>query len=88
MGVEVGSPPRRPPSPPPLLVYAHVAPTQPLSPQPTQDTGRVDVSGQESELLCPVRGECLRSVPCSGTSPAVGLSVPALMPAVSLLSLS
>lgn len=38
------------------------------------------ISGQESELLCSVRGECLLGFPSRRNDPAAGLSTPTLMP--------
>lgn len=41
--------------------------------------------GQESELLCSVRGECLLGFPSRRNDPAAGLSMPTLMPVCLLL---
>lgn len=75
---------------PPLMVHIHLPPCPVAhfsSPDRTlPSTCRVDISGQESKLLCSVRGECLLSSPSGGANLAVGLPVPILMP-VSLSSL-
>lgn len=91
MGVEVGRPPARQPagphsrpstSPPVLCPAPHPAPHPSLLPprQGLVPHSRAGISGQESELLCSVLGECLLGFPSRRNDPAAGLSTPTLMP--------
>lgn len=68
----------------PLLFYVppHIPPDPSLLPpkQGLVPNSRAGISGQESELLCSVRGECLLGFPSRRNDPAAGLSMPTLMP--------
>lgn len=73
---------RAPPAPPSLCPAPHPAPA-PTVPSPGRGLARTrgaGISGQESELLCSVRGECLLGVPSRRKKPCSGPSVPTLMP--------